>query len=207
MLQKILCSVLMIVWAYGYGQDTRVVISEKKTGKRVVLFAENTTKDTLNVYFMVHAEGYRRSGSRPILKNIPPETKTAMITLIELANVPSSYTYEVIVNKGAHPVALEYENEAPDIASVLDGKLVVFTLPNCEKCQALTAVLIGKRTPHRAFNINEDPVLYRQFMSFIKDSLTTETRIRFPVVWNKDRVIFGYEDLGILLQELQITSD
>ena len=39
---------------YSQNKETRVLISEKKTGKRrIVLFAENTTKDTLNIFFMV----------------------------------------------------------------------------------------------------------------------------------------------------------
>lgn len=207
MLRKILYGLVFFMCMPLLAQEDRIAISEKKSGKRVVIYAENTTNDTLNVFFLVHAEGYRRSASKPILKNVAPKSKVPLTTLIELADVPSSYTYELIVNQGEQPVALDYENEAPDIESVLHGKLVIFTIPNCEKCSALTTQLLSTRTPHKEFNINEDPVLYRQFMSFIEGSLTTETRIKFPVIWNKSYTLFGYEDLDTLISELKSGGD
>ncbi|NNM09630.1 MAG: hypothetical protein HKO61_10680, partial [Flavobacteriaceae bacterium] len=53
-------------------QGLKVLIKEQKSGKRLVLVAENKTQDTLNVFLMVNAEGYRRSASKPVIKNIPP---------------------------------------------------------------------------------------------------------------------------------------
>ncbi len=203
MLQKILLGLFLMSSLSIWAQENRVLISEKKTGKRVVLYAENTTADTLNIFFLVNANGYRRSASKPILKNLRPKSKVPLTTLIELADTPSSYTYELIVNEKKQSVALEYENEAGDIETMVRGKLVVFTIPNCQKCALLTAKLLGDRIQHLAFNINEDPVLYRQFMSFIQDSLTADTRIRFPVIWNKSHTIFGYEDLEGLLPKLK----
>ena len=109
----------------------------------------------------------------------------------------------MIVNEKERALALDYENEASDVETMVNGKLVIFTNVNCQKCALLTNALLSDRTPHLTFNINEDPVLYRQFMSYIQDSLTAETRIRFPVIWNKDHTIFGYEDLEELLAKLK----
>jgi len=77
-----------------YAQETRVLITEKKQGKRLILQGENTTKDTLNVFFMVESEGYRRSANRPTIKFINPGEKIPLITLIALNGASPSYKYK-----------------------------------------------------------------------------------------------------------------
>ena len=185
-----------------FAQGEQVIISEKKTGKRIVLRAENKTADTLNVFLMIQSEGYRRSANKPVLKNIPPNSIVPMITLIELANVPSSYSYELIVNDTKKSVELDYGKEVVDIQNAIKGKIVIFTLSNCQKCTLLSTALVNSRTTHLSFDIAKDPVLYRQFMKFIENELTEQTRIQFPVIWNKDYTIFGYDDLETLIAEL-----
>jgi glutaredoxin len=191
---------------YGVSQDLKVLISEKKTGKRVVLMAENKTQDTLNVFLMVHAEGYRRSASKPVLKDLPPLSKTPMITLIELSGVPHQYTYELIVNEQKSELQFTVQKKANDIEKVIANKLVIFSKNDCSKCELLTALLKDKRIQHRNLNIEEDAVLYRQFMVFIEPKLQAETKIRFPVIWNKDHAIFGYDSITDILKELETAS-
>ena len=199
MIPKVIIIFICLCSCQLFSQGETVVISEKKTGKRIVLLAENKTADTLNVFLMVQSEGYRRSADKPVLKNIPPNSIVPMITLIELTNVPSSYSYELIVNDKEKPIELDYGKEVVDIQNAIKGKIVVFTLPNCEKCTLLSTTLVNNRTTHLTFDISKDPVLYRQFMKFIENELTVETRIQFPVIWNKDHTIFGYDDLEKIL--------
>jgi len=184
-----------------FAQSEKVIISESKKGKRVVLHAENTTADTLNIFLMVQSEGYRRSADKPVLKDIPPHSKIPMITLIELRDVASSYTYDLIVNETENEIAFEYENEIVDIENVVKGKVVIFAMVGCEKCAQLASKLTEQRIAYRMFNIAEDPKLYRQFMKFVEKELTSETRIQFPVIWNRDHTIFGYEDLNGLIEQ------
>jgi glutaredoxin-related protein len=191
-----------LIGSSGFCQGLQVLISEKKKGRRIVLMAENMTNDTLNVFFMVNADGYRRSASKPVIKDIPPKTKLPMITLIELQDVPSQYTYDLIINKEKRNLNFTYEKQAKDIQKLIEGKLVIFTTSSCEKCELLAQDLQKKRISHRVLNITEDAILYNQFMRLIERDLTEETRIRFPVIWNKDRVIFGYDVLEIILTEL-----
>jgi len=108
MILKILIIFLLFFSVTIYSQDRRVILSEKKTNKRIILFAENTTKDTLNIFFIVTSEGYRKSASKPIIKNILPESKIALITLIELDNKPSSYTYELIINEQENNLSFSF---------------------------------------------------------------------------------------------------
>ncbi len=203
MLRKILFTFLAFLSFQMYAQELQVLISEKKSGKRIVLFAENRTTDTLNVFFMVNAEGYRKSASKPVIKDIPPKAKVPMITLIELTDTPSRYTYDLIINKEKRNVNFTYEKQAKDIKKMIKGKRVLFTKNNCEKCDELATTLKDNRISHRVFDITEDAILYNQFMRLIERSLTEETKIRFPVIWNKDHVIFGYNDLETIVKEIQ----
>ena len=202
MILKILIIFLLFFSVTIYSQDRRVILSEKKTNKRIILFAENTTKDTLNIFFIVTSEGYRKSASKPIIKNILPESKIALITLIELDNKPSSYTYELIINEQENNLSFSFDKKAKDIEKIIAGKLVLFTMDNCDTCELLSKTLESRGVSHRSFNIDKDPILYRQFMAFIEKELTQETRIKFPIIWNKDHTIFGYNDLEIMVNGL-----
>lgn len=202
MKSKVIIFLLSLSIGPVFAQEEAIVISEKKTGKRLVLMAENKTPDTLNVFLMVQSEGYRRSADKPVLKDIPPKTKLPMITLVELTNIPSSYTYELIVNEKEKAIELDYGKEVVDIENVLKGKIVLFTLPNCGPCEILAKKLQDNRVSFRAFNIAEDPVLYKQFMKFIENELTESTRIKFPVVWNKTHTIFGFDDVDEIAEIL-----
>ncbi len=187
----------------GNAQEEKVIISEKKSGKRIVLMAENKTADTLNVFLMVHAEGYRRSADKPVLKDLPPHSKTPMITLIELKDIPSSYTYDLIVNKELdNDIRVVQKREVVDIENAVKGKLVIFRMTHCDKCDAIISKLKEERIQHLVFNIEEDGSIYGQFMAFIDKELTSETRIRFPVIWNRTYTIFGYDNLQNLMKGL-----
>jgi len=79
---------------------------------------------------------------------------------------------------------------------------VLFTMDNCDTCELLSKTLESRGVSHRSFNIGKDPILYRQFMAFIEKELTQETRIKFPIIWNKDHTIFGYNDLEVMVNGL-----
>ncbi len=202
MLHRILILLSFIISASAYSQKGKVIISEKKQGKRVVLMAENKTKDTLNVFFMVTSEGYRRSATKPVIKDIPPLSIVSMITLIELSNVPSSYSYELIVNNQKNNLNASFEKQAVNISEAFNGKLVLFVKNNCQKCADLESELKNKGVSYQSFDLNQDTVLYRQFMAFISKELTAETRIRFPLIWNKDHTIFGYDNIEEVIKNL-----
>lgn len=202
MIRILLILFFVFIAAEGICQGLQVMVSEEKSGRRIVLMAENMTNDTLNVFFMVNADGYRKSASKPVIKDIPPKAKVPMVTLIELTDVPSQYTYDLIINKEKRNLNFTYEKQAKDIQKFVEGKIVLFATNTCEKCVELAQQLQEKRISHRVLNITEDAILYNQFMRLIERDLKEETRIRFPVIWNKDRVIFGYDDLEKILIEI-----
>ncbi|MCB0458080.1 MAG: glutaredoxin [Flavobacteriaceae bacterium] len=200
---KVIILILLFTTAFSYAQKEKVIVTEKKQGKRITLFAENTTQDTLNVFIMLTAQGYRRSADRPVVMNIPPKRKVRVMTLIEMDDQESSYTYNLIVNeKLDNSITVNPEKDIADIETVIKGKIVVFSKTDCPKCETLSAFLYKEQINHRVININEDPKLYRQFMNFIDKELKENTQIRFPVIWNKTYTIFGYDDLEQIVREI-----
>jgi glutaredoxin-related protein len=199
---KIPLIVLLLCQLGVFSQGLKVLISEEKKGKRITLFAENKTRDTLNVFLTVNAEGYRRSSLKPVIKDLSPGARVPMMTLIELEGTDSRYTFEMVVNDKESEVNFSYEEPERDIERVIGGQLVIFSAEDCPKCMELIAELTEKHIQHRMFDIKEDAVLYGQFMSFIERRLSRETKIRFPIIWNKDEVIFGYETLEETIQML-----
>ena len=202
MLRKFILIIILIYFSNSYSQDGRIIISEKIQGKRISLLAENTTSDTLNIFLMVISEGYRRSADRPVVKNIPPNSKVPMMTMIELANTPSSYSYNLIINDQENDLQFSRVKEEIDIERVIHNKLVIFTKTNCDKCDLLSSTLEAKDFNFRNFNIDDDRALYNQFLAFIQKKQPEKLVIKFPVIWNKDHTIFGYDSLEEVLGEL-----
>lgn len=187
-----------------YAQTDRIIISEEKKGRRVVLFAENTTDEALNIFILVDAKGYRRSADKPILMDVPAKRKLPVTTLIELNPAEASYTYDLIINDQLdNTKEISFKNSVKDIERVINNKLVFFSKNDCEKCVALDNALKDKRFVFRNFNIDEDPVLYKQFIAFIQNRYSEKSEIKLPVIWNKDAVIFGYDELENLIPKLK----
>ncbi len=186
-----------------YSQENRILITEEKKGKKIILNAENITDKTLNIFVLINANGYRRSADKPILIDVPANSKIYLTTLIPLQQINSSYTYELIINnKLDNTSTIGYKKATSDITRVIENRLVLFTKLGCDRCKRLEQELTFKRITHRSFNIDEDPILYKQFMAFIQENFTEKTQIRFPVIWNKTVAIFGYDTLEEIMTKL-----
>ncbi len=84
--------------------EKKVYLVEEKLKKRTLLYVQNDTDSEKSVFLKIDPIGYRRRAQRPILKNIPAHTKVQMCILIPLTDVPSSYTYQLIVNDNTEPI-------------------------------------------------------------------------------------------------------
>lgn len=184
-------------------QETRVLVTEKKQGKRLVLIGENTTKDTLNVFFMVKSEGYRRSADRPTIKFINPGDKIPLITLIELNGATPTYSYTLVVNEEVNQTNITYDKPTVDIEKKITNKLVLFIDQDCKKCSYLRTLLSQNRINHQVFDIDDHPELFRQFNAFIEKKYPEINAVRLPAIWNKNYLLFGFDDATEILNELK----
>jgi hypothetical protein len=78
-------------------------------------------KDTLNVFLIVNLEGYRKSAARLFLKAVPPVAKISMIPLIKIPNIPSKYSYELIVSEQKNNLNFSMYRNATDIKKISSG--------------------------------------------------------------------------------------
>ena len=195
---------LLTATVLGFSQSEKVSLLEENQGKRTHLFVQNHTADTLNVFLRVAAEGFRRSADKPILKDLLPHSKTKMTTLIALEGIPSTYTYDLIVNEFRdNAISVAHDSEVIDISETLNGKLVLFTKGECGKCQLLEALLTSEHIPHQNFNIEEDMALYEQLLQFLEKQNNLPETLNFPIIWDREKVLFGYEDLQEVLNRLR----
>lgn len=203
-MKKILYSILFLLLPLLVkSQVEKVVISEKKQGKRLTLMAENKTPDSLNVFLMVKSEGYRRSADRPVLTTLPPQSKTPLIVLIELTNVPSSYSYDLIVNDEENKVSMAYNPQIPELEKNIEDKLVLFVKDDCAKCANLIAALLKKRIQHSVIDVNRDEAVNAQFVAFLRRHGGNNLRFPLPTVWNKGKITFGYDNLDVLVNYIE----
>ncbi len=200
----LVCVFLFVTSFKTFAQDSRVLITEEKKRKRVNLYAENTTKDSLNIFLLVFPEGFRRSASQPKLTDIAPKQKILMTTLIELGdNSTNTYTYELIITDRRDDINLSFKKNTIDIEKTITDKVVVFSREGCEKCDYLNKVLVEKRIAHRNFDVKKDAKLYKQFLAFMSKKYPNKEIVQMPVVWNKTYLIFGYDEVEDVLLELE----
>ncbi|MDT0555109.1 glutaredoxin domain-containing protein [Patiriisocius hiemis] len=199
---KFIVLLLIIIPFKGFAQEEEVFIVEKKQGKRIVLSAKNTTNDSINIFLLVHAEGFRRSSSAPIIKNTPPNSTTYMTTLIEIEDTPSSYRYDLYLNAEKEPLVIDSEKKINDISSIIKDRIVLFVTKDCDKCIVLENLLKNNRVTFKAFDIYQDEALYKQFKKFVQKDPTQTITFKLPLIWNKSYAVYGYDNLESILEEL-----
>lgn len=196
---------LLLFWGFlqGYGQDV-VQITDTLVGKRLTVYAENTSDTIVNIFFKIEAEGYRRSAERPVIVDLPPNRKTKVATLVKVDPNAPAYDYILVINKekpGDFSVTKDRDYVA-DIEPMINGKLVIFGHPDCDRCNALESALSQNEVKFRSFNIDQDKKLYEQFLSLLEKKEEKKPIIRLPFVWNKDRLMPQELPIGILVQML-----
>ncbi|WP_025742548.1 hypothetical protein [Aquimarina pacifica] len=97
-MKKTIFLLTFIVSFIGYTQPEKVFLVEEKLKKRTIIYVQNDTEEDKSVFLKVNPVGYRKSAQRPIIKNIPAKSKMQMLILIPLVDVPSNYTYNLIIN-------------------------------------------------------------------------------------------------------------
>ncbi|WP_299898902.1 hypothetical protein [uncultured Aquimarina sp.] len=80
-------------------QEKPVYLVEDVQKKRTIIYVQNNTDSDKSVFLKIDPIGYRRSAQRPIIKNVPANSKVQMLILIPFTDQESSYTYDLIVNE------------------------------------------------------------------------------------------------------------
>jgi len=186
-----LISAIYILSFSSFAQKNGVKIIEKKTSKRHLIYAENTTSESRSVFLKVNSTGYRRTADRPVIKHIPPKSKTLLITLIPLKNIESNYTYIFTANKDLNNLNVNRTKAAKEISlsKVMKSELVIFTTDDCPKCVSLIEILKTKRIKHREVNINKKDRFYLYTWQLLKKKGYDTNSILLPIASVKGKLI------------------
>ena len=144
-----------------FSQNTHkhVSLKEKKTGKRLELIAINTDSISYDVFLRVTTNDYRRTSLRPVLKTLPPNSQTKLITMVKLDGTEGVYDSTFIVNEVSYELAIKKDNEDINLKvdnSLKDKKITVFTKDHCILCNSLKSILIKNDVKFQEYNISND---------------------------------------------------
>ncbi|MEM5564663.1 hypothetical protein WNY78_06090 [Psychroserpens sp. AS72] len=166
-----------------------VTLVEEKTGKRLQLFAENTDSIPYMVFLRVTTTDYRRTSKRPILKEIPGNSKLLLKTLILLDGKEGLYDTTFIVNEVTTNLAIRKSKEfdVKITGAKLDKNVLIFTNTNCALCDEALTILSDNAFSYEDFNLDTDIKALDLLKSEIGDSTSIEA-INFPVLKIEDNI-------------------
>ncbi|KAA1246675.1 hypothetical protein [Aquimarina sp. RZ0] len=105
--------ILIFSFSFSFTQKKEVRLIEDQQKKRTIIYIQNDSDIDKSVFLKINPLGYRRSAHRPIIKNIPANSKVQMIVLIPLTDAVSSYTYDLIVNDELKTIDLDRKKQTP----------------------------------------------------------------------------------------------
>jgi len=144
---------------FSFAQHTtnkNVALIKKQNGKRLEFYAKNTDSISYSVFLRIVTKDYRRSSNRPVLKVIPANSETYLITLIKLTDKPGDYQEQFVVNKVSQNLRIrkdfdDFEINIDDALKTED--ITIFESDNCELCQDAKTLFSNYQIPFKTKNI------------------------------------------------------
>lgn len=197
-------SIVLGIKTAAFSQKNGVIIIEEKTDKRHLIYAKNTTNEIRSVFLKVTPIGYRRTANRPVIKTIPPHTKSLLTTLIPLKNTPNSYTYIYTANKEQKNLTVNRVKPAKELnlSEVIKNEIVIFTTDDCKKCVQLIGSLKNKRIKYREININQNNRFYVYAWKLLEEKGYNTKSILLPIASIKGKIITTIRDMDSFISQI-----
>lgn len=187
----LIASLLLSLNCYAQIEHEFVKLTEEKKGKRVTLYATNTNSISYDVFLKVDTKDYRRSSNRPIIRNIAPNSKIKLMTLIKLANTEGNYQSLFVVNEVAFALEIDKNTEALDFKldrEIDNKKVVLFTKTNCIICPDTKKILENNKISFTEYNIDKDSSNYLRVIKEFKVDKTNRFKNEIPVLKVGDKL-------------------
>jgi len=205
---KILLFTLLFISAsasFAQFNDSRVTLIAEEEAKRTNLYVQNNTDKDLNIFLKIDGNGYRRSSDRPLITDIPANTKVFIKTLIPLTNESSSYTYLLVVNDEEKPIDVESGKRDPELDDfdlLLSNDLVVFTKDDCPRCDIMINLLSSQHTPHKVINVDDRKRYYDALYVLLKIEQEGDYAVKMPIVRKQGTMIYPIWDVKKMAKDL-----
>lgn len=184
------CLLMPITCFSQVSSNPHVTLVEKKTGKRLQLFAENTDSIPYMVFLRVTTADYRRTSKRPILKEIPGNSKLLLKTLILLDGKEGTYDPTFIVNEVTTNLRMRKTHDDFDLnvsKAKLTTKVLIFSNTNCDLCNEAIAILEENTFSYENYNLETSTEALNLLQSKLDDSQSIED-LKFPVITIEDKM-------------------
>lgn len=194
---------LLTLTSFSQDDHKSVKLSEEKKGKRLTLYATNTDSISYDVFLRVETKDFRRSGNRPIIRNIAANSKIKLITLIQLAGTEGNYDSMFFVNEVSYALELNKDYEALGFKldkAINNKKVALFTKDDCAICPDTKRILDNNKISFTEYNIDRDSTKY---LNIIKE-LKTNKQSQIPLLKIENKVynnISSIEDFIVALRE------
>ena len=178
-----------------------VTLKEKTKGKRLELFAVNTNSISYDVFLRVETQDFRRSSSRPVLKTLPPNSETRLITMVKLNGKKGNYNSTFIVNEIAKSLSIRKNHEDFEVKfdnALRSKKITIYTKKICDLCLETKKILTNNKIYFTELSIEKDSVnlmkIAKEFKKYklmgkaltpiikIEDSLYTSLQTKQDVI-------------------------
>ncbi|AJR03421.1 glutaredoxin family protein [Siansivirga zeaxanthinifaciens] len=186
-------------------QHKFVSLKEKKTGKRLELIAVNKDSISYDVFLRVTTDDYRRTSLRPILKTLPPNSETKLLTMVLLDGKAGIYNSTFIVNEVSYDFSLRKDKQ--DINFKIDESLknktiTMFTKDHCVLCNDLKTILNNNGLKYQEYNISNDTLNLIRLANELKTNKIKETS-HLPVFKINDSLYTKIESKSDLLEAVR----
>lgn len=198
---------LISVYSFAQNQHKHVKLTEEKKGKRITLYANNTDSLSYDIFLKVDTKDFRRSSTRPILRNIAPNSKIKLLTLIQLNGTEGKYNTTFIVNEVAYAIEVEKDHEGLDFKideALKDKEVTLYTKNDCLICPDTKRILNNNKIAFTEYNIDKDSTNYLKIIKDFKNNTNKNFDNKIPVlkvntaIYNK---IESVEDFITALRE------
>ncbi len=180
--------------------NEKVKLIEKKSKKRIELFAENITDKDQDIFFMVKGTGFRRSSSRPVLKRIPAKDTVHIITLIPLVGKEQKYDYTLIVQDEAQDISIRKDHDP--IKLKLPMGLVIFTAKNDSVSAEIVSYLKKTKQDFKEIDFNNGHIYRKMLNNHLLVLGIEKDSIKAPIVSYNQNIIFDIRSMTIFKSKL-----
>ncbi|MBQ0786835.1 MAG: hypothetical protein KBT69_05005 [Oceanihabitans sp.] len=195
---------LFFVSALSIAQNNHAHISIEKeeVGKRVAIFAVNSSSTDYEVFLKINATGFRKLAENPITKVVPAKTKVKMGQLLKVSK-DSNFTYGMIVNEIGH----DTEKVANAIDFTFDESkknkpVIVFVKDYCDLCDNTIKLFSDNNIVHTIYNIDEDKEYYQKIQQELINRKNDKTSL-VPIIEVEDSIYNRLESRDKLIKALK----
>ncbi|WP_452228164.1 glutaredoxin family protein [Lacinutrix sp. MEBiC02404] len=195
---------LFFVSAFSFAQNNHAHISieKKEKGKRVDVYAVNSSSTDYEVFIKINAVGFRKSAENMVTKAVPAKSEVKMASLIRISD-DSNVTFGMIVNEIGH----DTEKVANAIDFTFDENkknkpVIIFVKDYCSLCESTIKLFSDNNIIHTIYNIDEDKEYYQKIQQELLNRKNDKTSL-VPIIEVEDSIYNRLESRDKLIKALK----